>query len=272
MKGRIRTFIVDSFTDKPFKGNPAGVCVVKQAIPDKLMGMIANELGLSETAFIQKTDENYYSIRFFSPKMEIALCGHATLAASKVLFKTNPGLKTIDFRTVEGIKLQIKLEDESIIMQFPVYNTVKTAVPKELLEALDVVNIRNSEFNRETNNLLLEIESSKVLQALSPDFTKLKNSYESINGVVVTALSQREGFDFESRYFWPWTGTNEDPVTGSTHTFLTKYWSIRMNKKKMRSFQCSARTGQLQVELTGDHSLLIRGEAHIVFEGKIRVH
>jgi len=105
---------------------------------------------------------------------------------------------------------------------------------------------------------------------LSPDFAKLKRSHNSINGVLVTAQSTKENYDFESRYFWPWSGTNEDPVTGGTHTFLTKYWGVRLNKTKMNSFQCSQRTGFMEVELVRN-KLIIKSEAQIILKGSLQI-
>ena len=121
-------------------------------------------------------------------------------------------------------------------MEFPIYKTKPQDTPNELLIALGIENVINSEYNNETKILLLEIEDCKILNNLTPDFEKLKKSHNSINGVLVTALSDKSNYDFESRYFWPWSGTNEDPVTGGTHTFLAKYWGERLNKKKMNSF------------------------------------
>ena len=184
------------------------------------------EFGLSETAFIiQKGNPNQYNIRYFSPVMEIPLCGHATLASSKVLFEINPKMTDIHFKNIQDLDLMIRKCDQKIEMEFPIYDTFPQEAPNELLAALGIDKITNSEFNKETNILLLEIESSTILSGLSPDFEKLKRSHNAINGVLVTAVSEKENYDFESRYFWPWSGTNEDPVTGGTHTFLAKYWS-----------------------------------------------
>ncbi|WMN12084.1 PhzF family phenazine biosynthesis protein [Marivirga salinae] len=272
MNTRIETYIVDSFTDKPFKGNPAGVCILNESILNEQMQLIAKELGVSETAFIiQIEGQKKYSIRYFSPKMEIPLCGHATLAASAVLFERGPEMEKIHFENIQGLNLIIKKYGHSIEMEFPVYDTVPQKAPTELLKALGLKEISNSVFNKETNILLLEIESSELLKNLSPDFERLKRSHHSINGVLVTSISQREGYDFESRYFWPWSGTNEDPVTGGTHTFLSKYWSTRLNKMKMNSYQCSERTGFMEVELISDTALRIKSEAQIVLKGELRL-
>lgn len=269
---QIETYIVDSFTNKPFKGNPAGVCVLHQKITDGQMQSIAKELGLSETAFITKIGEpNKYAIRYFSPKMEIPLCGHATLASSKVLFEVNPTMTDIHFKNIQGLDLMIKKSKEKIEMEFPVYNTIPQSAPNELLKALGIEKITNSEFNKETNILLIEIENCQLLNNLSPNFEKLKTSHNSINGVLVTALSDQSDYDFESRYFWPWSGTNEDPVTGGTHTFLAKYWATRLNKNKMNSFQCSERSGFMEVELISNNKLIIKSEAQVVLKGELQI-
>lgn len=268
----IETYIVDSFTDKPFKGNPAGVCVLNQKLTDEQMQSIAVELGLSETAFITQIENaNKYSIRYFSPIMEIPLCGHATLASSKVLFEINPTMTNIHFTNIQDLDLMIKKYEEKIQMEFPVYETIPQNTPDELLNALGINEILNSEFNKETNILLIEIENCQLLNNLSPNFEKLKASHNSINGVLVTSISDKINFDFESRYFWPWSGTNEDPVTGGTHTFLAKYWATRLNKKKMNSFQCSERSGFMEVELISENKLIIKSEAQIILKGKLRI-
>ena len=271
MQQTIETYIVDSFTDTPFKGNPAGVCLLDEALSSGLMLAIAKELGLSETTFVTPIKNGQYAIRYFSPQMEIPLCGHATLAAAKVLFEKYPEKKAIHFKNINDLDLLINKHGVQIEMEFPIYDTIPQETPVELLKALGIDKIRNSEYNAETNILLLEIESSVFLENLSPDFERLKGSHDSINGVLITAPSTRAGFDFESRYFWPWSGTNEDPVTGGTHTFLTKYWSTRLGKQKMNSYQCSERSGFMTVELISDQKFTMKSEAQIVFKGELRV-
>jgi PhzF family phenazine biosynthesis protein len=269
---KIKTYIVDSFTDKSFKGNPAGVCILSSALSDNLMQSIAKELGLSETAFVNLlTEENKYSIRYFSPKMEIPLCGHATLAASKVIFEENENLSQINFINIENLDLHIQKDEENIVMEFPIYETEPQGAPTELLNALGIEKIINSVYNAETKILLLEIEDCNLLRNLTPNFEKLIQSHTSINGVLITAPSDQPKYDFESRYFWPWSGTNEDPVTGGTHTFLAKYWGKRLNKTKMNSFQCSERTGFMELELISDKKMTIKSKAQIVMKGELRI-
>ncbi len=269
---KIETYIIDSFTDEPFKGNPAGVCLMTSDLSVNEMQLIAKELGLSETAFVNKINDGVgFSIRYFSPKMEIPLCGHATLAASKVIFEKEKQKESIRFLNIHGLQLDIQKNGEYIIMEFPIYETEKQAAPNKLLSALGLKKVVNSEYNNETRILLLEIENALELRILSPDFEQLKKSHDSINGVLVTSKSQQPDYDFESRYFWPWSGTNEDPVTGGTHTFLAKYWSRKLGKKKMNSFQCSERTGFMEVELISEEKMTIKSKAQIILRGELEL-
>ena len=266
----MRTFIVDAFTDTPFKGNPAGVCIVESALGDQRMLDIAQELNLSETAFLHPLkDRGAYSIRYFSPKVEIPLCGHATLGSAKVIFSTL-GLNEVHFVNIQNLDLSAKTSNGKIVMEFPIYETLPADAPPTLLAALGVKAVRNAAYNKETHILLLELASPDEVAALEPDFTALLRSHRSINGVLVTAASGSDGHDFHSRYFWPWSGSNEDPVTGGTHTFLAKYWSSRLGKTRMRSFQASKRTGFMDVELK-EGKLLIESQAVIVFEGRLAI-
>ncbi len=263
----MKTYIVDSFTDTPFRGNPAGVCCVEEALDDHTMLQIAQELNLSETAFVQSLDDDVFSIRFFSPKMEIALCGHATLASAKVMF-ARLDRNRVHFKNRDGLDLVATNVAGQITLEFPVYETEPKDVPPAMLLALGIDRVKNSVYNQETKILLLETTDVDALAALAPDFVALQASHDSINGVLVTAPSGSDGYDFHSRYFWPWSGTNEDPVTGGTHTFLAKYWGSRLGKAKMRSFQASRRGGSMEVELVDD-KLLITSQAVVVFEGRL---
>lgn len=266
----IRTFIVDSFTDAPFKGNPAGVCLIGSQLSDESMLHIAQELNLSETAFLCPLESGgVFAIRYFSPKMEIPLCGHATLASAKVIFSTHK-LDEVHFINVQNLDLSAKELNGGIVMEFPIYETRPADAPSALLAALGIKAIKNSVYNEETGILLLEIADPEELADLDPDFAALHRSHDSINGVLVTSPSNADGYDFHSRYFWPWSGTNEDPVTGGTHTFLAKYWASRLGKTRMKSFQSSKRTGFMNVELV-DGKLRIESQAVIVFEGRLTI-
>src|SRR5262245_32303231 len=183
---RIRTFIVDSFTDTPFKGNPAGVCLIEMQLDDERMLQIAQELNLSETAFLSPLESgDAFAIRYFSPKMEIPLCGHATLASAKVVFSTHQ-LNEVHFMNIQNLDLFAKQSNDQIVMEFPVYETRPADAPPALLAALGIEAIKNSVYNEETKILLLEIGTPEELVHLDPDFTALLRSNNSINGVLVT--------------------------------------------------------------------------------------
>lgn len=264
----MKTYFVDSFTNQKFKGNPAAVCITEKDLDNITMQNIATEIGFSETAFVKKISGNTYSIKFFTPKKEISLCGHATLASSKIIFDTTD-LQTICFINCEDVELKIQKANNKIVMQFPVYDTEEIRVPKSLQDALGVNEVLNTSFSPKNKIILVEIADADVLARLQPDFSALVNSYEGINGVLVTAISNNTDFDFHYRYFWPWAGTNEDPVTGGVQTFLTKYWAVKLNKHKLNAFQSSLRTGVMTTELLQD-KVLIYGEAVTVFEGEFK--
>jgi PhzF family phenazine biosynthesis protein len=262
----MKTYFVDSFTNEKFKGNPAAVCLPEVELDTDTMQSIATEIGFSETAFIKHINDNTYSIRFFTPKIEIPLCGHATLASSKIIFSTT-SFNTIKFINCNNVELGIEKEAHKIKMQFPVYDTEETEVPQNMLEALGISEINDKRYSPNNKIILIETESATELVNLKPDFEALLNSYSGINGVLVTAISDNDNFDFHYRYFWPWAGTNEDPVTGGIQTFLTKYWALKLNKTKLNAYQSSSRTGTMSTELLED-KVFILGEAVIVLEGK----
>ena len=267
---KVKTYIVDSFTDQVFKGNPAGVCLLDSVLNESSMQEIAFELGLSETAFVQHIGEEKFKIRYFSPKMEIPLCGHATLASAKVLFEQE-ALNEICFVTIEDIRLDIKLKNDLIEMRFPLYTTEEVSeVPEATLKALGIKGFTEARFNKETNILMLTIDDSHTLRSLDPDFDKLVSSVNLYNGILITAMSEEEHYDFESRYFWPWSGTHEDPATGGTHTFLAPYWAEKLNKRSLSSFQCSKRTGHMFIDVLEKH-ILIKANAVRVLTGEINI-
>lgn len=265
----MKTYFVDSFTNQKFKGNPAAVCIAENDVESVTMQNIATEIGFSETAFITQISEKTYRIQFYTPKKEISLCGHATLAAAKIIFETST-LEDVKFINRENIELNVRKVDSKIVMQFPVYETTEIAVPESLLAALGVNEVLDTRFSPKNKIILIEIRDSEKLAELTPDFVALVNSYRDINGVLVTAKSADTGFDFQYRYFWPWAGTNEDPVTGGVQTFLTKYWEKKLGKTKFNAFQSSSRTGTMTTERIND-SVFIYGEAVITLEGTFRL-
>lgn len=265
----MKTFIVDAFTSEPFKGNPAGICFPERQLSDREMLLVAKELGFSETAFISaRRPDGGYDLRFWTPQSEIALCGHATLGSAKVMFERF-GMEEVRFVNIQGIDLVARKAGDQVAMEFPVYDVVPSGCPPAMQQALGISEVRNAVYNAETRILMLEIASAAELKSLSPDYAALIKTHDGIDGVLVTARGE-DGFDFHSRYFWPWKGTHEDPVTGGSHTFMTKYWSRKLNKTRMRAFQSSARTGILELELK-DEILLIKGHAVILLEGEMYI-
>lgn len=264
----MKTFIVDAFTSERFRGNPAGVCLVESAIADQTMLDIARELNLSETAFVTRDGVGgRYDIRFFSPKMEIPLCGHATLAAAKILHADASSPK-VNFVTKHGVRIPARVDGEKIRIAMPVYEVVAATVPEKLLQALGLNAIIDARFNLDLGILLLEVADPVVLAALQPDFRCLETSHQGINGVVVTARATDPLVDFTYRYFWPWSGSDEDPVTGGVQTFLGPYWSRKLGRLRLNAFQASARTGVMDIEVSPD-KVIISADAVIVFEGRM---
>jgi PhzF family phenazine biosynthesis protein len=195
------------------------------------------------------------------------LCGHATLASAKVLFKETD-VNEIRFITSENLELVIKKYNEEIMMEFPVYDTMAATIPPATLVALGLEKVINTVYSPKNKIILLEIGDPQLLASLIPDFDALLNSHDNINGILVTARSSDEEYDFHYRYFWPWAGTNEDPVTGGVQTFLAKYWAEKLNKKEMKAFQSSQRTGYMTVKLQ-DNKVMIFGKAVIILEGNL---
>jgi PhzF family phenazine biosynthesis protein len=266
----MKTYLVDSFTKEPFKGNPAAVCFPDHELPDTMMLKIAREFGFSETAFLYTTPlEKTFSIRYFSPKKEIPLCGHATLAAAKVLC-VDTSENELHFITRENLDLVIWQKGPEIMMEFPVFDTVEIAVSPLMIQALGLPGFSEARYSPKNKIILLEIPEAAVLANLKPDFNALLNSAENINGVLVTAPGNSPDFDYHYRYFWPWAGTQEDPVTGGVQTFLAKFWAEKLGKSKMKAFQSSARTGYMQVELA-NQKVLISSEAVILLSGELHL-
>ncbi|WP_338792585.1 PhzF family phenazine biosynthesis isomerase [Bernardetia sp. MNP-M8] len=266
----IKTYIIDAFTTELFKGNQAAVCLLENELDETTMLNVAKEFGFSETAFIIKQNTGSFSIRYFSPVKEIPLCGHATLASSKAIFTEFKELTQIIFQTHFGDTLEINQNNGRIEMKFPLHQTEKTEYDDAIRKALGINEVLNSRYNSFHNMLMLELESSEELENLKPDFSVLRKIETTISGVLVTAKSIRDNFDFEYRYFFPWSGADEDPVTGGVQSFLAKYWSDKINKNKMNAFQCSKRTGSMEVELM-KNSVIIRSNAVIFTTGTMNL-
>ncbi len=253
-----KLYQVDAFTDSPFKGNPAGVCILKQSVPDEWMINVASEMNLSETAFLYP-EEMGYRLRWFTPKVEVDLCGHATLASAHILWEKGI-LKTDEqakFFTRSGL-LTAKKDNGWIILDFPSLPPVEMPVPHELSEIIqtEILYLGKSRFD-----WLVEIDDEEFLKAFQPDFSAI--SRLPARGLILTSHSKK--YDFVSRFFVPAVGVNEDPVTGSAHSVLTPYWAGKLGKNELFAYQASLRGGELKLWNRGDR-VGIGGQAVTVME------
>ncbi len=252
---------VDAFTDRPFRGNPAAVCILPQPRPAEWMQDLAREMNLSETAFLLR-EEDAYGLRWFTPRVEVDLCGHATLASAHVLWEEgqlDPGA-TARFHTRSG-PLTAWRAGSWIEMDFPADPPAAAEAPAGLEEALGArpVGVARGRFD-----LLVEIGSEGELRRLSPDFRRLVQV--EARGVIVTAPSATREADFVSRFFAPRAGVDEDPVTGSAHCCLAPFWGARLKKTELVGYQASARGGVVRVRLAGDR-VILGGRAVTVMRG-----
>ncbi len=259
----MKIFHVDSFTNKPFTGNPAGVCILQESIPDSGMLKIAKEMNLPETAFLREWGREY-SLRWFTPTTEVELCGHATLASAHVLWETGDlgQDETAVFDTLSG-QLTAKKNGELIDMDFPAECETSTDAPPEITRALgaEPIYVGKNRFD-----YLVEVESEEIVRAMEPDFDLLKTV--PCRGIIVTSRSDTGRYDFVSRFFAPALGVNEDPVTGSAHCCLGPYWESRLNKSRFEAYQLSERGGVVGVAVKSDR-VILSGQAVTVIRGEI---
>lgn len=264
---------VDVFTKEYYKGNPAAVCILEKELKDNQMKSIAAEMNLSETAFLLpiEGDLNTYSLRWFTPEVEVPLCGHGTIATAKVLFD-DIGINgdKINFYTKSG-KISAKKFGEGISIDFPIDKPIDFQLPEGLLEALRIKEYEDVKIGKNTRKIIVRVKDYNEIKELHPDFERMKNisTAEGLKGIAVTAKGNEE-YDFISRYFNPWAGVNEDPVTGSVHTVLSAYWFKILNRKQMLAYQASARAGEIKLEIRENRVELI-GEAVIVLKGEVYI-
>lgn len=280
----IPLYIVDAFTDSPFKGNQAGVCLlekVDEKINDTILQKIAFEMNLSETAFIYpiNKEKNFskakeFNLRWFTPTTEVDLCGHATLASAHVLFhELLNSNQELHFHTLSGI-LPVSKEAELYKMDFPA-NPSKPIKAIEFLAStlgLQKEDIITWEYDPGLANILIEVANDQILRKINPDYIQLQKYSGQLRvlGLIVTTRMSDGTFDFASRYFGPWVGLNEDPVTGSSHTTLGPFWSNKLRKNKLRAIQLSKRTGDLTLTVTNSR-VFIKGRAYSVVKGTFTI-
>ncbi|MEM9353225.1 MAG: PhzF family phenazine biosynthesis protein [Planctomycetota bacterium] len=259
----IRCYQVDAFTDRPFAGNPAAVCLLDEPREAAWMQSVAAEMNLSETAFVRLTGDAY-ELRWFTPRIEVELCGHATLASSHALW--SEGIESseapIRFQTLSG-ELTCTADGDLIRLDFPSTPVTEAEPPAGLLEALQT---RASFVGRSKFDEFVCLDSEKTLRALQPDFVRLRGI--AARGIIVTSPSENPCFDFVSRFFAPAAGINEDPVTGSAHCALAHFWGGRLGKTEMTGFQASERGGTVHVRRSADR-VVLGGRAVTVFRGEL---
>ena len=252
---------VDAFTARPFAGNPAAVCLLEEERDEQWMQAVAAEMNLSETAFVRPLKEGF-ELRWFTPTVEVELCGHATLASAHVLWSEQVvgNDELIEFHTKSGV-LTCSQQGDCIELDFPAASLESAESSEELAEALGVTPsfVGQSGFDQ-----LVLVESEQVVRALRPDVALMRKL--GVRAVMVTSASDDPQIDFVSRFFGPGVGIDEDPVTGSAHCSLGPFWSERLGKTDMTAFQASARGGVVRVRIAGDR-VILGGQAVTVFKG-----
>jgi PhzF family phenazine biosynthesis protein len=257
-------FHVDAFTDRPFAGNPAAVCLLPAWRQDRWLQAVAGEMNLSETAFLVKHPDRF-DLRWLTPKVEVDLCGHATLASAHVLWQEGHAAgDEIRFSTKSGI-LKATRHGGTIELDFPLKPEAEAQVPAGLLQALG---ISAKYVGKNQFDYLLEVDSEADLRSIAPDFKRL--AALPVRGIIVTSLSADSRFDFVSRFFAPASGVDEDPVTGSSHCCLGDFWRKRLGKTEFMALQASARGGVVKVRVTKDRAFL-GGKAVTVARGELLV-
>jgi len=259
---RLELFQVDSFTNKIFEGNPAGV-IFSEFLPNEVMQKIALENNLSETAFVYE-EGNDYRIKWFSPLMEIDLCGHATLAAAHIYFtEINRDANSITFISSKNGSLEVTRKNNYLYLNFPVDQYAPTSIDDDLINMIGETPI---EAFKGRDDIMCIFEDESIIYNIEPNKSLLK--LFPVRGLIVSAKSL--DYDFVSRCFFPITGVDEDPVTGSAHTTLTPYWAKQLGKDSLLAKQVSSRGGELKCVLEGDR-VIIGGEAVTYLKGFITI-
>ncbi len=259
-----RLFIVDAFASKRFSGNPAAVCILPEEKDAAWMLAVAAELNLSETAFVVSQDDSF-QLRWFTPSVEVALCGHATLAAAHVLWESEilKASSAATFDTLSG-RLTATKTGSWIVLDFPGLDVAETTAPKEILDA---INVHPKFIGKSRFDYFIEVESEEEVRRAAPNLHVLAKESQ-IRGWIITAPSSSPEYDFVSRFFAPAAGIDEDPVTGSAHCCLAPYWSKKFGRSELTGFQASRRGGIVNTAIRGSR-VELSGQAITVVTGKI---
>ncbi|HVZ38398.1 MAG TPA: PhzF family phenazine biosynthesis protein [Candidatus Kapabacteria bacterium] len=256
---------IDAFTQEAFSGNPAAVCLLNDQAGEQWMQSLAAEMNLAETAFVQAKDGEY-GLRWFTPTVEVDLCGHATLAAAHMLWEEGhvPPEIPIRFNTRSGLLTAMR-DGDTIVLNFPAEPEAPMDPPALLAEALGA---EPQYVGRNRMDILVEVAAEDVLRSLAPDFAALAKL--PARGLIVTCQSSTPGYHFISRFFAPASGIDEDPVTGSAHCCLAPFWGRRLGLTNLTAYQASPRGGVVHMRLDGDR-VLLAGSAVTVVSGTLRI-
>ena len=252
-------FHIDAFTDRPFAGNPAAVCLLDGEHDAQWMQSVAAEMNLSETAFLLPQND-LYKLRWFTPAVEVDLCGHATLASAHAIWEEGLGSDELRFETRSGI-LTATRRDGMIVLDFPATPAAEAKPPDGLLDAIGAAALF---VGRSRMDYLVEVASEDIVRALQPDHARLRTI--QARGIIVTSRSSQ--YDFVSRFFAPGSGVDEDPVTGSAHCTLAPFWAPRLGRTEFTAYQASPRGGVVHVRLRGDR-VELGGHAVTVSRGEL---
>ena len=258
---------IDAFTERPYSGNPAAVCLLGGERDARWMQAVAEEMNLSETAFVRPGSDGF-ELRWFTPAVEVDLCGHATLAAAHALWSEArvPDDAEIRFQTRSGL-LTAARNGKLIELDFPATSPAASDLEEAEVRSLgDALGVVPKRVVRSAFDLLVEVGTDRAVREARPDFRRLGEL--DCRGVIVTSTSDDARFDFVSRFFAPGVGVNEDPVTGSAHCCLGPYWGERLGKREMTAFQASSRGGVVRVRVSGDR-VILGGHAVTVFKGEL---
>lgn len=259
----MKIWTVDAFASKPYAGNPAAVAIVDEFPNDETCKSIAAEMSLSETAFVKPLKNNHFHIRWFTPKVEVKLCGHATLAASHILHqeKLITGAEIL-FDSLSG-PLRVTISSPNYTLDFPLQKTGKAIELAAIQECFGEIVQAVEAYD----DIIIELATEEKLRSYIPQIDKLEKI--DCRGIIVTTRGTGE-YDFISRFFAPKVGVNEDPVTGSAHCKLAHYWQQKLNKDDFKAYQASSRGGELQISVVGDR-VHLTGQAVTILKGELLV-
>lgn len=257
-------WLIDAFADAPFSGNPAAVCMLPGHRPDAWQQSLAAEMNQAETAFLSTRDGDW-GLRWFTPRVEVDLCGHATLASAHFLWESGRLPRTVParFHTRSGL-LTAESDGDWIVLDFPRTTPEEAPAPSGLIDALGC---KATWTGRSRFDVFVEVDSAETVRTLDPDLVRLAEA--DARGIIVTARGDSKGVDFVSRFFAPRVGVPEDPVTGSAHCALAPYWADRLGQPKLTGHQASPRGGMVRVETRGDR-VLLGGKARTVLRGELK--